>query len=190
MINARLDYVLLDKRMKLKELAEKTGIAVNNLSILKTNKARAIRFSTLNAICEAMDCKPGDLLEYVPENESNRQTEWCLCAAFWAQAFELNSLVEDGKSFWRFYHRDHSIGETMRLVAACAGKVRMALGVGTVMGKFKVPGPFPEKGFMDDSSLEEGFEDAVNGYLVRNGAGEFGGNLFMRNGFAGIEQDA
>lgn len=66
MINVRLDYVLLDKRMKLKDLSKKTGIAVNNLSILKTNKARAIRFSTLNAICEALDCKPGDLLEHVP----------------------------------------------------------------------------------------------------------------------------
>jgi len=66
MINVRLDYVLLDKRMKLRDLAEKTGIAVNNLSVLKTNKARAIRFSTLNALCEALDCTPGDLLDYVP----------------------------------------------------------------------------------------------------------------------------
>ena len=67
MINVRLDYVLLDKRMKLTELAEATGIALNNLSVLKTNKARAIRFSTLNAICKALNCKPGELLEYVPE---------------------------------------------------------------------------------------------------------------------------
>jgi putative transcriptional regulator len=67
MINVRLDYVLLDRRMKLTELAEATGIALNNLSVLKTNKARAIRFSTLNAICEALNCKPGDLLEYVPD---------------------------------------------------------------------------------------------------------------------------
>jgi putative transcriptional regulator len=66
MINVRLDYVLLDKRMKLKELAEKTGIAVNNLSVLKTNKAKAVRFSTLSALCEALDCSPGDLLDYVP----------------------------------------------------------------------------------------------------------------------------
>ena len=66
MIQVRLDYVLLDKRMKLKDLAEKTGIAVNNLSVLKTNKARAVRFSTLNALCEALNCTPGDLLDYVP----------------------------------------------------------------------------------------------------------------------------
>jgi putative transcriptional regulator len=69
MIRTRLDYVLLDKRMKLKELAEATGIAVNNLSILKTNKARAIRFSTLDAICKALECRPGDLIEYVQDEE-------------------------------------------------------------------------------------------------------------------------
>jgi putative transcriptional regulator len=55
--------------MKLKELAEATGIAVNNLSILKTNKARAIRFSTLDAICKALGCTPGDLIEYIPDEE-------------------------------------------------------------------------------------------------------------------------
>jgi len=71
MINIRLDYVLLDKRMKLKDLAEATGLAVNNLSILKTNKARAIRFSTLSRLCKALNCTPGDLLEYVPEAEGN-----------------------------------------------------------------------------------------------------------------------
>jgi putative transcriptional regulator len=69
MINIRLDYVLLDKRMKLKDLAEATGLAVNNLSILKTNKARAIRFSTLNSLCKVLNCTPGDLIEYVPETE-------------------------------------------------------------------------------------------------------------------------
>jgi putative transcriptional regulator len=67
MINIRLDYVLLDKRMKLTELADATGIALNNLSVMKTNKARAIRFSTLNSICKALNCSPGDLLEYVPD---------------------------------------------------------------------------------------------------------------------------
>jgi len=53
--------------MKLKDLAEATGLAVNNLSILKTDKARAIRFSTLEAICKALDCTPGDLIEYVAD---------------------------------------------------------------------------------------------------------------------------
>ena len=69
MINIRLDYVLLDKRMKLTEVAEATGIALNNLSILKTNKARAIRFSTLNALCKALNCTPGELLEYIPDEK-------------------------------------------------------------------------------------------------------------------------
>jgi putative transcriptional regulator len=69
MINVRLDYLLLDRRMKLKDLAEATGLAVNNLSILKTNKARAIRFSTLESVCKALDCAPGDLLEHVAEEE-------------------------------------------------------------------------------------------------------------------------
>ncbi|MBN2020907.1 MAG: helix-turn-helix transcriptional regulator [Sedimentisphaerales bacterium] len=67
MINVRLDYVLLDRRMKLTELADAAGIALNNLSVLKTNKARAIRFSTLNSICRALNCSPGDLLEYIPD---------------------------------------------------------------------------------------------------------------------------
>ena len=67
MINVRLDYLLLDKRMKLKDLAQATGIALNNLSVLKTNKARAIRFSTLDSICKALDCTPGELIEYIPD---------------------------------------------------------------------------------------------------------------------------
>jgi len=71
MINIRLDYVLLDRRMKLKDLAEATGLAVNNLSILKTNKARAIRFSTLNQICKALNCTPGDLIAYIPDEDEN-----------------------------------------------------------------------------------------------------------------------
>lgn len=69
MINIRLDYVLLDRRMKLKELAQATGLSVNNLSILKTNKARAIRFSTLESLCKALNCTPGELIEYLPDNE-------------------------------------------------------------------------------------------------------------------------
>jgi len=71
MINVRLDYVLLDRRMKLTDLAEATGLALNNLSVLKTNKARAIRFSTLNSICKALNCTPGDLLEYIPDSTAD-----------------------------------------------------------------------------------------------------------------------
>ena len=69
MIRVRLGHILLDEQMKLKELAEATGLAVNNLSILKTNKARAIRFSTLETLCKALNCTPGDLLEYVPDED-------------------------------------------------------------------------------------------------------------------------
>ena len=72
MIRIRLDYLLLDRRMKLTELAEATGIALNNLSVLKTNKARAIRFSTLNKICKALGCAPGELLEYLPVRTTRR----------------------------------------------------------------------------------------------------------------------
>jgi putative transcriptional regulator len=73
MINIRLDYILLDRRMKLKDVADITGIAMNNLSVLKTNKARAIRFSTLEALCKALNCSPGDLIEYVPEKGSTSE---------------------------------------------------------------------------------------------------------------------
>ena len=64
MIKVRLDYMLLERRMTLSELADKVGITIANLSILKTGKARAIRFSTLDAICKALDCTPADILEY------------------------------------------------------------------------------------------------------------------------------
>jgi len=64
-IVVRLDDVLHERRMTLTELAETVGITLANLSILKTGKARAVRFSTLEAICEALRCQPGDLLEYV-----------------------------------------------------------------------------------------------------------------------------
>jgi putative transcriptional regulator len=62
-IIVKLDDVLYARRMTLTELSEKIGITLANLSILKTGKARAIRFSTLDAICQALQCQPGDLLE-------------------------------------------------------------------------------------------------------------------------------
>ncbi len=64
-IRVSLDRVLLKRSMTLTELAERVGITLANLSVLKTNKARAIRFSTLNALCRELDCQPGDLLEWV-----------------------------------------------------------------------------------------------------------------------------
>jgi putative transcriptional regulator len=66
-IIVKLDDVLHDRRMTLTELAERVGMTLANLSILKTGKARAIRFSTLEAICEALDCQPADLLAFERE---------------------------------------------------------------------------------------------------------------------------
>lgn len=63
-IIVNVDVILAKRKMKLKDLAEAIGITVQNLSILKTGKARAIRFSTLDAICRHLDCQPGDILEY------------------------------------------------------------------------------------------------------------------------------
>lgn len=65
----RLDRVMADRKMSLNELSEKVGIANVNLSKIKTGKVSAIRFSTLVAICEALNCQPGDILEYSPEEE-------------------------------------------------------------------------------------------------------------------------
>ena len=66
-IRVKLDDLLHDQRMTLTELAERVGITIVNLSILKTGKARAIRFSTLDAICCALTCQPGDILEFVSD---------------------------------------------------------------------------------------------------------------------------
>ena len=71
-IVVKLDDLLHDRRMTLTELAERIGLTLANLSILKTGKARAIRFSTLEAICEALSCQPGDLLGYEPERPEAR----------------------------------------------------------------------------------------------------------------------
>ena len=67
-IAVKLDDVLHDRRMTLTELADRVGITIVNLSILKTGKARAIRFSTLDALCAALSCQPGDILEFVPDS--------------------------------------------------------------------------------------------------------------------------
>ncbi len=70
-IRVNLDRVLLDRRMSLTELAERVGITLANLSILKTGKARAVRFSTLEALCRELDCQPADILVYVPDENTN-----------------------------------------------------------------------------------------------------------------------
>jgi putative transcriptional regulator len=65
-IRVNLDRILIDRRMSLTELADRVGVTIANLSILKTGKARAVRFSTLSALCRELDCQPGDLLVYEP----------------------------------------------------------------------------------------------------------------------------
>ena len=67
MIIVNLDVMMAKRKMSLNELSEKTGITLANLSILKNNKAKAIRFSTLEIICHVLNCQPGDLLEYKEE---------------------------------------------------------------------------------------------------------------------------
>jgi putative transcriptional regulator len=66
-IRVKLDQRLLDRRITLTELADRIGITIANLSVLKTNKAKAIRFSTLDAVCRELNCQPGDLLEWTRE---------------------------------------------------------------------------------------------------------------------------
>jgi putative transcriptional regulator len=68
-IIVNLDVMMARRKMSLNELSEKVGLTLANLSILKTGKAKAIRFSTLEAICEVLDCQPADILEYQPEKD-------------------------------------------------------------------------------------------------------------------------
>lgn len=65
-IRVQLDRILVERRMSLTELADRVGVTLANLSILKTGKARAVRFTTLYALCRELDCQPGDLLVYEP----------------------------------------------------------------------------------------------------------------------------
>jgi putative transcriptional regulator len=74
-IKLNLDRVMLERRITLSELADRIGITLANLSILKTNKARAIRFSTLDALCRALECQPGDLIEFVPSTDGVEEAE-------------------------------------------------------------------------------------------------------------------
>ncbi|MBR4829228.1 MAG: helix-turn-helix transcriptional regulator [Muribaculaceae bacterium] len=69
MIIVNLDVMMARRKMSLNELSERVGITIANLSILKTGKAKAVRFSTLDAICRVLDCQPGDILEFRPDGE-------------------------------------------------------------------------------------------------------------------------
>ncbi|MAK59764.1 MAG: transcriptional regulator [Ponticaulis sp.] len=72
-IRVTLDRVLLDRRMSLTELSDRVGVTLANLSILKTGKAKAVRFSTLEALCRELDCQPADLLVYEDDEEAANQ---------------------------------------------------------------------------------------------------------------------
>jgi putative transcriptional regulator len=70
-IIVNVDVMMAKRKISLNELSERVDLTISNLSILKTGKAKAIRFSTLEAICKALDCQPGDILEYVSEDKEN-----------------------------------------------------------------------------------------------------------------------
>ena len=69
-IIVNLDVMMAKRKMSLGELSQKVDVTMANLSILKNNKAKAVRFSTLEAICKALDCQPGDILEFVPDSDT------------------------------------------------------------------------------------------------------------------------
>lgn len=71
MIRINLDVMLARRKLSLTELSERVGITLANLSVLKTGKAKAVRFSTLDALCRALDCQPGDILEYTEEAKND-----------------------------------------------------------------------------------------------------------------------
>ena len=73
-IIVNLDVMMAKRKMSLNELSAKVDLTLSNLSILKTGKAKAIRFSTLDAICKALDCQPGDILEYADEKKNTSNT--------------------------------------------------------------------------------------------------------------------
>lgn len=72
-IIVNLDVMLAKRKMTLSQLSEQVDVTIANLSVLKTNKAKAVRFSTLEAICKALDCQPGDILEHVPEDNQKQE---------------------------------------------------------------------------------------------------------------------
>jgi putative transcriptional regulator len=74
-IIVNLDIMLAKRKMSLTELSENVGITMSNLSILKKSKAKAIRFSTLESICKVLNCQPGDILEYIPDEGDSKDKE-------------------------------------------------------------------------------------------------------------------
>lgn len=75
MITVNLDLMLVKRKMSMTELSRRVGITMANLSVLKNGKAKAIRLSTLNEICRALDCQPGDILQFVPIDEEDEKDD-------------------------------------------------------------------------------------------------------------------
>ena len=73
MIVVNIDVMLAKRKMTVTELSEKVGITIANMSVLKNGKAKGVKFSTLEAICKALDCQPGDILEYVPGDDEDEE---------------------------------------------------------------------------------------------------------------------
>ena len=96
-IAVKLDDLLHDRRMTLTELADRVGMTLSNLSILKTGKARAIRFSTLDAICEALSCQPGDILQFESEQAKRERSQ----LTKGAQADERPAQRESNKEIFK-----------------------------------------------------------------------------------------
>lgn len=95
-IVVNLDVMMAKRKISLKDLAEKIDITNANLSILKTGKAKAIRFTTLNEICKALDCQPGDILEYVEDkNDINRINKGWMKCLYIIKVFILMTYFQD-----------------------------------------------------------------------------------------------
>ena len=133
-IRVHLDRILLERRMSLTELADRVGVTIANLSILKTGKARAIRFSTLDALCRELNCQPGDIwwcsrrarrttMAWIWRSEPRLRSS--LLSALYAEAVLAGFL----RHAWRDRHRGGHVGVTLALVALA--RFRQATAIAT-----------------------------------------------------------
>ena len=122
-IKIRLDHVMLDKKMSLIELSRKVGITNVNLSKLKTGKVSAIRLSTLEAICDALECQPGDLLEFTKEEAAEESKENKDGSRVRQTLISFNSIKPLHLSFRSLYLLSVSLRPTMQ----CRGSLTLAV---------------------------------------------------------------
>ena len=102
-ILVNLDVMMARRKMSLGELSQKVDVTMANLSILKNNKAKAVRFSTLEAICRALDCQPGDILEYVPDGEDRQANKKDRVTASGHGGGFLRSILERRREYETFF---------------------------------------------------------------------------------------